>query len=460
MSPARIRWLALGTAILVLLLGYLASYRTVTILADGEVYTLKTRAFTVGGALHAAGLNSGPDDELFPGRFRPLGYDVIIELHRAAEIQLWADGAVYRGKSTERDPAALLAEFDLDLNEGDSLWLAGTRYGAAGDLPYAPSLVLELRRAVRVALQEGGSSTVFESSAQTLGEALLEQGIDLYTADRLDPPPATPLERPVTATLLRAEPLEIETAGETITVRSAASTVGEALAEAGLALQGLDYSQPAEHRPIPEDRSIVVVRVTETVELGQETIPFQTQFQDDPEAEFGTSSVIQLGQLGIEATRTRVRLEDGEETARFDEGDWLLAEPKDQINGRGTQVVVRTTVIDGVEIEYWATLVVYVTSYSPCRSGVDGCLYGTSSGLPVQRGVVGTYLDWYRAYKGGTLYVPGYGPAVVGDVGAYPSGEPWIDLGYSDEDWVGWSSHVTIYFTTPVPATIPYFLYP
>jgi hypothetical protein len=155
-----------------------------------------------------------------------------------------------------------------------------------------------------------------------------------------------------------------------------------------------------------------------------------------------------------------VRFENGEEISRLEEGVWRLAEPQDQINGYGNQIAVRTTVIDGVEIEYWATMDVFLTSYSPCRSGVDGCLYGTSSGLPVQKGVVGTYLDWYRAYQGGPLYVPGYGQAVIGDVGAYPDGRAWFDLGYSDEEWVAWHHWVTVYFTTPVPDVIPYFLYP
>lgn len=462
MNPARIRWLALAAALLVLLLGYLASYRTVTILADGQVHTVQTRAVMVGGALRAAGLELGARDELFPTWFTPLRNDAIIELRRAAEVQLWVDGQIYRTVSTEREPAALLAELGIDISERDSLMLSGRRHAPSEELPYAPNLILELRRAVPVTLEEGGTSIEFVSSARTLGEALAEQGIVLYTADRLDPPPETSLDEGITATLLRAEPLEILTADGTVFVRSAAATVGEALAEAGLALQGLDFSEPAENRPVPAGRRIRVARVTETVEIDQDTIPYQTEWQEDPEAEFGTTSVIQLGQFGIQAMRTRVRYKDGEEIARQEEGEWLLAEPQDQINGYGTQIVVRTIVIDGVEVEYWATMNMYATSYSPCRSGVDECLYGTStSGVSVAKGVVATYKDWLLAARGVSIYVPGYGPGAFFDVGGgFPDGRAWIDLGYSDEDWVAWHDWVTIYFTTPVPDHIPYFLYP
>jgi hypothetical protein len=35
-------------------------------------------------------------------------------------------------------------------------------------------------------------------------------------------------------------------------------------------------------------------------------------------------------------------------------------------------------------------------------------------------------------------------------------GKPWIDLGFSDNDYEQWSNWVTVYFLTPVPANIPY----
>ena len=34
----------------------------------------------------------------------------------------------------------------------------------------------------------------------------------------------------------------------------------------------------------------------------------------------------------------------------------------------------------------------------------------------------------------------------------------WIDLGYSDDDWEGWGGWMTIYFLTPVPATVMWIL--
>jgi 3D (Asp-Asp-Asp) domain-containing protein len=98
----------------------------------------------------------------------------------------------------------------------------------------------------------------------------------------------------------------------------------------------------------------------------------------------------------------------------------------------------------------------YATSYSPCGTGTGDCSYGTASGLPVQYGVVAFKRDLFNALRGSQVYVEGYGFATVADVGGgFPDGRLWIDLGYSDADYVPWSQWVTVYFLAPAPAYIP-----
>jgi resuscitation-promoting factor RpfB len=56
------------------------------------------------------------------------------------------------------------------------------------------------------------------------------------------------------------------------------------------------------------------------------------------------------------------------------------------------------------------------------------------------------------------LYVPEYGLGVMGDTGGARRSRYWIDLGYSDEDYVSWHRYTEIYLLTPVPEEIPYLL--
>lgn len=458
MPFSRIRWIALGSAALVLAIGYASLTRVVTIMADGHLTTIATRALTVGEAIKASGLQLGTEDKAEPAAWWLLSDGMIINVQRAARVQLIADGKIFLTASAERDPTSLLKNWGVKINDGDRLLLAGRTLTQGELLPEESFLSLEVRRPVKVSLHIGDEVTEFQSSALTLGEALAEQEIYLKASDQLEPKVETLLDGPISVTLFRARPVELTVGESMLQFQTAAATVGEALENAGIALQGLDRSEPSEDQPIPDDRQIRIIRVTENVRLEQKSIPFNISWQQDPEAELGTTSVIQEGIDGVSTTRVRTRFEDEIEVSHYEEENRVVLESRDQINGYGGDVVIRTAIVDGVEIEYWATLTVYVTSYSPCRSGGETCLYGTSSGLPVEKGVVGTYLDWYRAYKGGSIYVPGYGKAVFGDVGSYPDGRPWIDLAYSDADWVGWSQWVTIYFTTPIPAAIPYFL--
>ena len=56
----------------------------------------------------------------------------------------------------------------------------------------------------------------------------------------------------------------------------------------------------------------------------------------------------------------------------------------------------------------------------------------------------------YLIPYGTQVYVPDYGIGDMEDTGAGPaSSQYWIDLGYSNADWVSWSQYVKVYLLTP-----------
>jgi 3D (Asp-Asp-Asp) domain-containing protein len=126
--------------------------------------------------------------------------------------------------------------------------------------------------------------------------------------------------------------------------------------------------------------------------------------------------------------------------------------------GYGTKIEVKTATVDGVQIEYWRAVQMYATSYSPCRLGTDQCSSGTASGKSLRKGMVGLRQSWYLSMQGQRLYIPDYGFASVEDVCGGCVGKPWIDLGFSDNNFEPWHSWVTVYFLTPVPANVIYVL--
>lgn len=353
-------------------------------------------------------------------------------------------------------PASLAARAGVPLSPADRFLLNGQTVPADIALPTGESYTLQIVRAVNVTLRAPNGETTFQSAAPTLGQALAEQGLILYAADFLSPPPETPLTADITATYRPAREYVIRVDGESITVKSSAETVGQVLASAGIPLLGLDYSLPAESAPAPNDGAIEIVRVQESLSVVQTSIPFTTRYEYSSEIPLGAENLLQAGEPGLSVSTARIRYENGVEVSRVTEAESVVRLPKEQVMGRGTQVTVQTLEVPGGQIQYWRAVQMWATSYSPCRSGTSTCHYGTASGLPVQRGVVAMTRVLFNALRGSQVYVPGYGVATIGDVGGgFPDGRLWIDLAYSDDDWQNWSGWVTVYFLTPAPAYIP-----
>jgi uncharacterized protein YabE (DUF348 family) len=358
-------------------------------------------------------------------------------------------------QTDERVPSALLSQTGITLNPNDRVLVNG--------LPIDPNLpttnlptTIQIRRAVSIAIITSDKEQKLQSSAFTVGEALQEASIWLRAGDRVEPELDTPLTDGMRITLTAPRRLIVSVDGKSVQIQSSRRTVGEALAEAGMPLVGLDYSLPAEKDPLPSDGQIRVVRVSESVVLAQRPIPFENELQASADVPLDQTQILQPGENGLSVQRIRIRYEDGKEVSRATENETLVRPPKKRIVAYGTKIEVKTAAVDGVKIEYWRTMQMWATSYSPCRSGGNGCHSGTSSGKSLRKGMVGLRYNWYLSMQGQRLYIPGYGFATVEDVCGGCVGKPWIDLGYSDNDYEQWGTWVTVYFLTPVPTNVPY----
>jgi uncharacterized protein YabE (DUF348 family) len=318
-------------------------------------------------------------------------------------------------------------------------------------------LTLQIRRAVTISINTPDAEQKLESAAFTVGQALQEASISLHARDVVDPPVQAPIYGP-SISISPVGELTVTADGKTMGIRSSARLVGAALAEAGIPLMGLDFSLPAENEPLPLDGKIQVVRVSESVLLGQKPIPFESELQASADVPLDQTRILLPGEPGLTIQRIRVRYEDGKEISRLTEDETMVRPAAPRLLAYGTKVEVKSAVVDGVNLEYWRALQMYATSYSPCRSGGEKCFPGTSSGKSLRKGMVGLRYDLYLGLQGQQLYIPGYGFASVEDVCGGCVGRPWIDLGFSDNDYEPWHSWVTVYFLTPVPANVIYIL--
>jgi resuscitation-promoting factor RpfB len=451
---------AVGMVLVGLGLLYAGSLRPVTLVIDGQAQTLHTRALTAAQVLNEAGLALGEGDQVSPPPEAFAGWNGPIVIERASQVQVWtSDTPIAAPIMTNQHIAGnMLANAGVELYPGDRILLNGEPVDAETKLAPGEAYLLQVQPALPLTIEEDGQPLIVYSAEATISGALWSTGVRISSVDSLSVSPEEPLDEGMQITLTRARPVVVETGGREIMVTTASERVGEVLAEAGISLQNLDYSIPAEDKPLPEDRVIRVVRVREEIILEQTAEPFEIEYVPDPETELDQRSILEPGQYGVRVSRLRVRYEDNQEVSRQQEAEWVASEPHKQVMGYGTQVVVRTLDTPGGPIEYWRSVTVYATSYSPCRLGIDRCSNITASGQTLQHGIVAVSRAWYSWMRGQGLYIPGYGRAVVADTGGGIPGTHWIDLGYSDDDFQQWNSNVTVYFLTPVPPTIPWIL--
>ncbi len=447
MTKNRLILLAVALAIVGLFLIGLGIRKTVTVDINGQLTEIETSAWTVSGLLREAGISVSDEDTVTPSQSTWIIGGESISIETASWVNIQADGDTLAMITLERVPANILTDADIRLYPGDQIAVNGKPSPPEDQLSAGKNFSIQVIRAQPIEVTIDGQVESFTSTAATLGEALWENRIEINDADRLQPPADTPLDKPLQVKLVRSQTVNIEYGGGDLKSRTAAETVGVALLEAGLPLQGLDYSIPDADEQIPEDGMIQVVRVKDELLLESEPIPFNTETQPVADLEIDNTMIVQGGQFGLNTKRVRVRYEDGVEISRQIEAEYISQEPQPEIIGYGTQIVSRTANTPDGTIKYWRALSLYAVSYNVTSNGG----YGTATGIPLAKGVAA--IDPRYIPYGTRMYVPGYGEALAAETGGGIKGR-MIDLGYLDEDYVSWHQWVTVYFLWPPPENV------
>jgi uncharacterized protein YabE (DUF348 family) len=459
--PAAFLLIAAGIA-----LAWVGLNRPIKVIVDGQERIVQSASLSVPSILRSAGIPTRESDQIIKNPNTSLWELDTILVNTAKEVLIMTPGDEYVTQTTEDIPSNILKSIGIEIFPYDQVLINGAEVDPHVPVEKLGSLLIQYEPADSFKLLIDGDEQVVHTNKATLGAALENASIYLSPADTISQSLSTPIEDVDEVTIRRAKQISVTVHGAVITGLTSARTVGDALEDIGQPLQNLDYSIPSADEPLPEDGKIEVVRTREELMIMTDEVPYENDWVEDPDALLDSISVVQPGRLGIYATRERIRYESGEEVWRSPQETWQASQAQDGVLGYGTKVEVRTAVVDGQEIEYWRKITVYATSYSPCRSGIDGCSTGTATGImPVQKGVIAVTPRWLSVPNGygmwgQSVYVQGYGYGIIADSGGGIPGTPWIDLAYSDDEYVPWSRWTTMYFLTPVPPWYPAIILP
>lgn len=473
-SSHRRQWLAGIVGALFLLLALLGMSRwqaaafPVILEIDGQQARLTTHASSPVAFLHDLGYNLRPEDDLqVEGTW---GAQARVILQRARPVLVQADGRTREVWTRANTVAELLNDAYLAVGPDDEILLDHQPVSPETALPrpqwHPPagwriakpwqqvpsSLSLQILRAIPLRVrEEGGVTRTIWTRADTVAQALAQNDITVYEGDEVLPGLDTTIQPGMLVLLRRSSPITIVADGRIIETRTRAKTVGQALRDLGIMVQGEDRVSPPLDAELHPNTIIKITRVDERLEYEEELLPFETVWEPDDDLLIDTRRVGSEGRPGVLRRRYRVRYEDGQEVSRELEDEWVAQEPERKVILYGRKIVPRTAMTPDGPITYWRKIRAYTTSYSPARSGTDPSLpwYGhTRLGFKAGKGVVG--VDPSVINMSQKMYVPGYGFAIAGDTGSGLSGRH-VDLGFSDDDYESWHWWSDVYLLWPPP---------
>jgi uncharacterized protein YabE (DUF348 family) len=451
-------------------IGYQATGVPVTLIVDGRPRQLRTHQATIAALLREADIRLHPEDLIAPPGDTPLAANNVVQVRLARPVTIEADGHSLELRTQHRRVTDILAEVGIRLKQRDAVLVDGQPWNLDADLPQAsvdegsrrgPGLAsalsratpvrIVLRRSVPIILNDTGVPVTLYTTQATVGEALLSQGILLYLGDQVTPSLGSRVLPNMRIYIERSIPVTISTDERTLRTRTRRHTVGDVLAQEGIALMGKDYSLPPSNTLIDEDMTIRVVRVREALEIEQEPIPFETNWVPDPGMLLDMQQLVQPGESGVIKRRYRATYEDGHEVAYAMEDEWVDHTPSNKIIAYGTKITVQTLETPDGALEYWRHFRALATSYSAATSGKskDHPRYGiTRTGLKAGYGIIAVDPKVIPLWS--EVYVPGYGKALAGDTGGTILGRH-IDLGFDEDEPPLWYRWVDVYVLTPMP---------
>ena len=448
---------------------YFATRNRVDLVVNGVHFPRYTHQTSPEGLLREVGLTLADEDLvvlLSPSSSSLVdGSELVVRLARPVVIA--SDGALVETLTTGDTIGQALDDSSAEQLDGDRYLLQGRLVNRDSPLPAAErpepltlanwaqalrhSVTVSIRRATPITVRDGDSTVSSRTAAVTVGEALQDQGIALFEGDLVTPGLQAPIVLGLTIQIARSLPLTLTVGGSSRMTRSRVGTVQALLDEQAVVLGELDYVKPIASEALERDLAVQVVRVIEERHVQEIPLPFETIYQPDPAVEIDNHHIADWGREGAERREVLVRYEDQVETARTETDAWIEREPRDRLIEYGTQIVLRQMDTPDGPISYWRTIRMLATSYNAPTAGkpMDHPTYGiTRLGWRARFGIIA--VDPRVISLEQNMYVPGYGPGVAGDTGGAIL---WrrIDLCYDDDNLVLWKKWVDVYLLEPIP---------
>lgn len=432
----------------------------VTVINNGQAFQVSTTFDPGSEGLAAASLQLLQGDRLV---LATGGRHASVAIDRAHPVAVAVDGSTVAVRTQASTVGGALASAGIELRPGDLVFLEGrlttvraplasaavaARTGARS--PDEPvNLGVVRARPVTVLIDNLRIET--SSAASNVGELLADLGMIVREGDLVRPALDTPIDAGVTVRLAKARTINIVLDGKEQSLYTLAQTVEDVLAVLGVEVGPDDVLSLPRETVVTNGMSLVVGTTQVVEEEVAATISPATYYESDSSLAPGQIKIIP-GREGVRVTRFNVTYKNGVEDGRVAVGAEVRQEaiPTRHISGPPpTSAKPASGTLDTPDYKgpFTKKMTVVATWYNASHGGREpgDPAYGlTATGIPLERGLCAVDPTVIPFHT--RFFVPGYGFCLAADTGGLIKGNK-IDLGFPEEDGdPGWGKRtVDIY---------------
>jgi uncharacterized protein YabE (DUF348 family) len=283
-----------------------------------------------------------------------------------------------------------------------------------------------------VTIVADGAESTFYTQARTVGDLLAERGLAPAPSDYVSAALTDPVSDGTRLVIRTAIPVRIAVGTATRTVRTADADVADLLRDQHVRVGRSDLVEPDPSSPLQTNETVRVVRVASWTAHERREIAPQTIERTDASLAAGKTETIADGTAGIRDTVVRFTRHDDDAPQRTVLASRIIREPRARILVRGlaTYSSLARLATQGFESAVHmagSALHMIATAYTANCAGCSGI---TASGVRAGFGIIA--VDPSVVPLGTKVFIPGYGRAVAGDTGGAIVGHR-VDLGFDSE---------------------------
>ncbi|MFB1083479.1 ubiquitin-like domain-containing protein [Jeotgalibacillus sp. JSM ZJ347] len=337
----------------------------------------------------------------------------------------------------------IFAELEMDLHSEDYLY-------PSGDTEIYHDMTVRWRPAKQVSFDLGGETQKIMTNAQTVGEFLRKEQLDVSDVDKLSHAMNESIEEDMTLSLEKAFAWTLVNGTEHEEVWSTSITVADFLNQHEIKLDQDDRVEPSEDTMLTEGATVKIVHVDKVTDVVEETKDFSVEQKEDNTLAEGTEKVVQEGEEGLIEKTYEVVKENGKEVSRDLKEEKTVKESKNKVVAVGTKKPVVASVSRETTKKAAAssgssqpaqtaaatsapsgqTITMSSTAYTASCAGCSG-ITATGINLKANPGMKVIAVDPSVIPLGSRVYVEGYGYAIAGDTGGAIKGNK-IDIFIAD----------------------------